>query len=112
MIIKKVKIFKALSDETRLKILSYLLEHDYCACDFASLTAKDQTTISKHLKVLVEAGLLKYEKHGRNIIYSISDSATTQLLQTFGIGDIKICHENAPSCCACKVDNGKINEKC
>ena len=32
---------------------------------------KDQTTVSKHLKVLVEAGILKYEKQGRNVIYSI-----------------------------------------
>ena len=71
MLENKVKFFKALGDETRLTILSYLLEHSYCACDFISLTEKDQTTVSKHLKVLVEAGVLKYEKRGRNVIYSI-----------------------------------------
>jgi arsenite methyltransferase len=73
MLEKKVKFFKALADGTRLTILSYLLEHGYCACDFSSLTEKDQLTISKHLKVLVEAGMLKSEKRGRNIIYTIRE---------------------------------------
>jgi DNA-binding transcriptional ArsR family regulator len=91
MLDSKVKFFKALGDETRLTILSYLLEHSYCACDFSSFTKKDQTTVSKHLKVLVEAGILKYEKQGRNIIYSIKNKEIEVLLLSFGIGDIKPC---------------------
>ena len=80
MLENKVKFFKALAEGTRLTILSYLLEHSYCACDFSSLTEKDQTTVSKHLKVLVEAGILKYEKKGRNVIYSIRDEDTREML--------------------------------
>ena len=76
MLENKVKFFKALADGTRLTILSYLLEHSYCACDFSSLTEKDQSTVSKHLKVLFEAGILKYEKKGRNVIYTIRDQET------------------------------------
>jgi ArsR family transcriptional regulator, lead/cadmium/zinc/bismuth-responsive transcriptional repressor len=108
----KVKLFKALGDETRMRILAYLLEHSYCACDFASLTAKDQTTVSKHLKVLVEAGILKYEKRGRNVIYSIKDAATTELLQILGIGEVRSCYENAQNCCACVADDGHTDETC
>ena len=67
----KAKFFKALGDETRLIIVSYLLKNERCACEFGSI--KDQTTISRHLKILVEADILKYEKKGRNIIYSIKD---------------------------------------
>jgi arsenite methyltransferase len=91
MLENKVKFFKALAEGTRLTILSYLLEHSYCACDFSSLTEKDQTTVSKHLKVLVEAGILKYEKKGRNVIYSIRDENTREMLLILGIGEVKPC---------------------
>jgi Predicted transcriptional regulators len=91
MLENKVKFFKALADGTRLTILSYLLEHSYCACDFSSLTEKDQTTVSKHLKVLAEAGILKYEKKGRNVIYSIKDENTRKMLLVLGVGEVKPC---------------------
>ncbi len=107
MIENKVKFFKALGDETRLTILSYLLEHSYCACDFTPLTEKTQTTVSKHLKVLVEAGILKYEKRGRNIIYSLRDEKTRDMLLVLGIGELKPCCERLESSrvCCTKKDN-------
>lgn len=104
MIESKVKFFKALGDETRLTILSYLLEHSYCACDFTPLTEKTQTTVSKHLKVLVEAGVLKYEKRGRNIIYSIRDEETREKLLVLGIGDLKPCCESPESSRVCCME--------
>ncbi len=91
MLESKMKFFKALSDGTRLTILSYLLEHGYCACDFTSLTEKDQSTVSKHLKVLVEAAILKSEKRGRNIIYTIRDEKTRDLLVSLEINKLKPC---------------------
>lgn len=91
MIKNKVKFFKALGDETRLNIVRYLLNHEYCACDFTSMTKKDQTTISRHLKVLVEAGILKYEKKGRNVVYSIRNNQVKKALLNFGIKGTKAC---------------------
>lgn len=117
MLDSKVKFFKALGDETRLTILSYLLEHSYCACDFSSLTKKDQTTVSKHLKVLVEAGILKYEKQGRNIIYSIKNEEIEALLLSLGIKNVKPCCDKqqvsgvcsvSEVCPVCKTEN-RIN---
>ena len=87
-----VKFFKALGDETRLCIVSFLLMKDHCACDFTSCINKDQTTISRHLKTLVEAGILKYEKDGRNIIYSIRNEDVKKMLKSLGI-------ETATDCC-------------
>ncbi len=115
MIDSKVKFFKALGDETRLTILSYLLEHSYCACDFSSLTKKDQTTVSKHLRVLVEARILKYEKKGRNIIYSIKNEEIGALLLSLGIRDIKPCCDGqqvSGVCPMCKTEyiNNTVNE--
>ena len=111
MLDDKVKFFKALGDETRLTIISYLLEHSYCACDFSSLTKKDQTTVSKHLKVLVEAGILKYEKQGRNIIYSIKSKEIECLLVSLGIRDIKPCCDGkqAPGFCYSDKTESRIS---
>ncbi|MGB9133514.1 MAG: metalloregulator ArsR/SmtB family transcription factor [Methanosarcina sp.] len=110
MLKNKAKFFRALGDETRLTILSYLLEHSYCACDFTPLTEKDQTTVSKHLKVLVEAGVLKYEKRGRNVIYSIRDEGIREILFVLGIGEIKpccSCPENSLSSCRDETEDKK-----
>lgn len=91
MVQNKVKFFKALGDETRLKIVRYLLNHNFCACEFTPMTKKDQTTISRHLKILVEAGILKNEKKGRNIIYALKDERVKKELLNFGIKGIKSC---------------------
>lgn len=98
MLENKAKFFRALGDETRLTILAYLLKHNYCACDFAPLTEKDQTTVSKHLKVLFEAGILKYEKKGRNIIYSIRNEEIREILLFLGVGDVKPCCSGQEDC--------------
>jgi len=90
----QVEIFKALGDETRLKIVRCLLTQEYCACEFTIDIEKDQTTISRHLKILVDAGILKSEKKGRNIIYSIKDKATKDMLIKFGIDWMPCCEED------------------
>ncbi|MCK5660496.1 MAG: winged helix-turn-helix transcriptional regulator [Methanosarcinales archaeon] len=94
----KVKFFKALGDETRLQIVGYLLMTDHCACDFTSGINKDQTTISRHLKILVEAGILKYEKEGRNIIYSIRNGDVRNMLVNMGIECITKCGSSVDFC--------------
>lgn len=93
MLKNKAKFFKALGDETRLKIVRYVLDCGCCACDFVPLTKKDQTTVSRHLKTLVEAGILKYEKKGRNIIYTIKDDKIKEALSNLGLKKL------AKTCC-------------
>lgn len=111
MLENKVKFFKALADGTRLTILSYLLENTYCACDFTPLTEKDQTTVSKHLKVLTEAGILKYEKRGRNVIYSIRDDNTRAILLLLGIGEVKPCCNGPNASGAFSTDGDRDKEE-
>lgn len=55
------------------------------------MTERDQTTVSRHLKILVEAGILKYEKKGRNMIYSINNGEVKKALLNFGITGLKSC---------------------
>ncbi len=59
-------LFKALSDETRLRIVRTMVrsEHELCECNIVPLFGLSQSTISYHLKVLREAGIVECEKRG------------------------------------------------
>jgi ArsR family transcriptional regulator len=67
--------FSALSDPVRLRVLSMLADAadgEVCVCDFVSPLGKSQPTISHHLKILSEAGLVQGEKRGRWVWYSLN----------------------------------------
>lgn len=66
--------FKALSDETRLRILKLLQHGELCVCDIVTALDMIQPKVSFHLGVLKEAGLIKDRKQGRWIHYSIDGS--------------------------------------
>jgi len=67
------KLFKALADETRLAILRQLREQgEVCACDFLACCELAQPTVSHHLKVLREAGLVKADRHGLWVRYTLN----------------------------------------
>ena len=67
----KVKVFKALGDDIRLKIVLFLNDKEKCACEIPAAVNRAQPTVSQHLKILREAGVLKSRKEGRMICYSI-----------------------------------------
>lgn len=66
-----VKAFKALSDETRLRILNLLLERECCVCEVMQVLDISQTRASRNLSVLYDAGFLKLRKDGLWSLYSI-----------------------------------------
>lgn len=80
-------IFKALSDETRLRILALLKERELCVCDIAETLKMTQPNISFHLGMLREAGLIKDKKSGRWIHYSLDDSDMFRRFLLLGIFD-------------------------
>jgi ArsR family transcriptional regulator len=67
-----IKIMKALSDPNRVKIVK-ILQHksDMCVCELKSLLQIAQPTVSKHLKILEEAGLVDYRKEGLWVNYAL-----------------------------------------
>lgn len=69
-----VKIFKALSDETRLKLLVLLENGELCVCKIVSILKMSQPKVSFHLNILRDAGLVKMRKEGTRIFYSLDDS--------------------------------------
>lgn len=78
-------LFKALSDETRLRILSLLKEGELCVCDIAATLEMTQPNISFHLNMLKSAGLIKDRKNGRWIHYSLDESDMFRRFLLFGI---------------------------
>ena len=79
------KLFKALSDERRLKILLLLKEGELCVCDIVETLKMTQPNISFHLGMLKEAGLIKDEKNGRWINYSLDESDMFRRFLLLGI---------------------------
>ena len=68
-----VMLLSALADPVRLSIVRQLAAAaDVCACDFSECCTVSQPTISHHLKVLREAGVVVSERQGTNIVYSLS----------------------------------------
>jgi len=66
-----VKVMKALSDETRLRILNVLLERECCVCEVMQALDISQTRASRNLGILHDAGFLKMRKEGLWALYSI-----------------------------------------
>lgn len=68
-------MFKALADPARLRLLSMVAsspEGEVCACDLVEPSGKSQPTVSHHMSLLVEAGLLTREKRGRWAWYRVA----------------------------------------
>lgn len=75
------KIFKALSDPTRLRIVEILKDGEICACKFIPYTKKAQPTVSQHLRILENAGIVKSRKEGKMILYSVVDKSIFDLIK-------------------------------
>ena len=74
-------LFKALADPARLKILATLAraEHEVCVCDFTSALDVNQPTVSHHLRLLKEAGLVTSVRRGTWGYYSLSPDARNRV---------------------------------
>lgn len=72
--VPEVKALKALGDETRIRALLALRDHELCVCQIVELLELAPSTVSKHLQILKEAGLVKSRKKGRWVYYRLSES--------------------------------------
>jgi ArsR family transcriptional regulator len=79
-------LLKALADPVRLRLMSMVLSHaggEACVCDLTSAFDLSQPTISHHLKVLHDSGLLSREKRGVWVYYSARPEAMEAMLSLF-----------------------------
>ena len=67
---KETSIFKALSDETRLRIMKLLLKKELCVCEIEAALNIPQSKVSRHLTVLRSVGLVEGRREGTWIFYS------------------------------------------
>ena len=78
------KIFKALSDPNRVRILQMLINKTLCVCEIQDVLDLSISTVSKHLSILKEAGFLLDEKSGKWVYYRLNtqsnDLAINQLM--------------------------------
>ena len=83
------RVFKALADRHRVKILNRLLGaggEAVCACDFEDMLELKQSTVSYHLKQLLDAGIVEREKRGTYAYFSIADGALARIGRLLGEG--------------------------
>ncbi|WP_305041016.1 ArsR/SmtB family transcription factor [Geoalkalibacter sp.] len=66
------RLFKALSDETRLRILALLTRGELCVCDLMSILGLPQSTVSRHLAYLRNAGLVTDRRQGVWMYYELA----------------------------------------
>jgi DNA-binding transcriptional ArsR family regulator len=70
-----VRIFKALADPTRLRIILLLRRRELCVCEIMFVLGMEQSRVSHHMRVLRDAGIAEDVREGRWIIYRVPEAA-------------------------------------
>ncbi|MFW6082186.1 MAG: ArsR/SmtB family transcription factor [Desulfosalsimonas sp.] len=92
---KFTKVMKALSDPTRVKIAKMLQRRQMCVCEIQEALGIAQSTASKHLKTLEEAGLATYKKDGLWVNYTLSDGSDSPYAASM-LGNLRHWLEDDP----------------
>jgi len=83
---KLLKIFKGLSDETRLKIVEFLLDGEKCVCEIVPFTKRTQSTVSVQLSKLEYLGIIESRREGRKIYYKLTNEKVREILRILNKG--------------------------
>ena len=76
----QAEIFKALAHPTRIFIVEQLLNHEYCVNELTKMIGVEMPTISKHLSVLRNAGIIASRKENNNVFYRIKQECVQDTL--------------------------------
>jgi len=83
---KQAQIAKAISHPVRIAIADFLKDGEQCVCNIAEYVGSERSNVSKHLSVMVSAGILEHYKNGLKVIYRLK---TPCILEFFSC--IKAC---------------------
>lgn len=86
-----IHALKALGEENRMRMVRMLLKKERCVNEIAETLEITQYNVSKHLRVLREAGLLETEKHGQQRLYSLASDFRNHLSQNNNVLDLGCC---------------------
>ena len=78
---RQAEIAKAIAHPVRIAVLDFLQSGEQCVCDIAEAVGSERSNVSRHLSVMVSAGVLSCRKDGLKVMYSIK---TPCILQFFG----------------------------
>ena len=78
---ESLKIFKALCDETRLKIVEFLLNGERCVCEIVPFTKRAQSTVSIQLAKLENLGIVESRREGKSVYYKIVNDNVRKILR-------------------------------
>lgn len=92
---KFTKVMKALSDPSRVKIAKMLQRREMCVCEIQEALGIAQSTASKHLKILEEAGLATYRKNGLWVNYTLADGSDSPYAASI-LGNLRHWLEDNP----------------
>lgn len=87
-----LKVFKALSDPTRLRMTLLLLERELCVCELMYILKMEQSRVSHQLRILKDADLVEDNRQGRWMIYRIPEAireSLESLLSSLKLGRLK-----------------------
>ena len=90
-----IKVMKALSDPNRVKILKLLQQKTMCVCELQGAIHISQPSVSKHLKLLEEAGLVGHKKEGLWVNYYLADGNASPYAASL-LGNLKHWLEDDP----------------
>lgn len=100
-------VFKAISDETRMKIVRLLLEHDYCVRGLARRLGISESAVSQHVKVMKEAGVLVGEKRGYFIHYEVNKAVLLEVAK-----ELTVLASGETLSCIAAHESGCQKERC
>jgi len=95
---ENAKVFKAFCDETRLMVLELLQSGEKCACVLLEKVNVGQSTLSHHMKILIDSGIVEGRKEGKWTYYSVSKAGTenaARILERL----TSIINESKERCC-------------
>lgn len=96
-----VRRIKALADENRLSIMNALQHGEKCACVLLEEMNISQPTLSHHMKILCDSGLVTYRKEGKWMYYSISKEGVQSFREMIGSYARCDCEEDESVSCGC-----------
>lgn len=85
-----MRIFSALADPTRLRILDALAAEELCVCDLAAVCGISQSGVSHQLRLLRDGGLVAFRRDGNRAVYRLADDHVRVLL------DVGLAHADEP----------------
>lgn len=75
------EIFKALSDPTRLRLISLLMGNEVCVFALSTVMGMTQSAVSHQLRYLRQLGIVRYRKEGRHVYYALDDEHVLMLFE-------------------------------